>query len=201
MELDAIHSMMATGDQEEEVAVMTRSSIVATEEVKIWRTAQEEDPVVQDIIQRVRQRQVRSAFALTPQGLLVQEDDGQRKLVVPTSMRQKVMALCHDEPTKGHTRIYRTTELVKQRYWWKGMGKDIENYVKSCPVCQVMKSDHRKKVGPLQPIPIPTRKWEQITTRSGDRLTIICRIYSHRCLCGSSHQDGSLCPMYQRDQC
>ena len=44
------------------------------------------------------------------------------------------------------------------------MGKDIENYVKSCPVCQVMKSDHRKKVGPLQPIPIPTRKWEQITT-------------------------------------
>ena len=164
VELDAIHSMMANGDPEEEITVMTRSSIVATEEVKIWRTAQEEDPIVQDIIQRVRQRQVRSAFALTPQGLLVQEDDGQRKLVVPTSMRQKVMASCHDEPTKGHTGIYRTTELVKQRYWWKGMGKDIENYVKSCPVCQVMKSDHRKKVGPLQPIPIPTRKWEQITT-------------------------------------
>ena len=74
------------------------------------------------------------------------------------------MALCYDEPTKGHPRVYRTTELVKQRYWWKGMSKDIKNYVKSCPVCQVMKSDHRKKVGPLQPIPIPTRKWEQITT-------------------------------------
>ena len=59
--------------------------------------------------------------------------------------------------------MYKTMELVKQRYWWKGMGKDIENYVKSYPVCQVMKSDLRKKVGPLQPIPIPTRKWEQIT--------------------------------------
>ena len=77
VELDAIHSMMASGDPEEEIAVMTRSSIVATEEVKIWRTAQEEDPVVQDIIQRVRQRQVRSAFTLTPKGLLVQEEDGQ----------------------------------------------------------------------------------------------------------------------------
>ena len=107
---------------------------------------------------------MRSAFALTPQGLLVHEDDGQQKLVVPTSMQQKVMASCHDEPTKGHTRVYKTMELVKQRYWWKGMGKDIENYVKSCPVCQVMKSDHRKKAGPLQPIPIPTRKWAQITT-------------------------------------
>ena len=27
-----------------------------------------------------------------------------------------------------------------------------------------MKSDHKKKVEPLQPIPIPTKKWEQITT-------------------------------------
>ena len=27
-----------------------------------------------------------------------------------------------------------------------------------------MKSDNRKKVGLLQPIPVPTRKWEQITT-------------------------------------
>ena len=44
------------------------------------------------------------------------------------------------------------------------MGKDIELYVRSCPVCQVMKSDHRKKAGLLQPIPVPSRKWEQITT-------------------------------------
>ena len=70
------------------------------------------------------------------------------------------MASCHDEPTKGHPGIHRTTELAKQRYWWKGMGKDIENCVKSCPVCQVMKSDHRKKVGALLPILIPTRKGE-----------------------------------------
>ena len=78
--------------------------------------------------------------------------------MVPTSMRQKVLALCHDEPTKGHSGVHRMTELVKQRYWWKAMGKDIGNYMKSCLVCQVMKSDHRKKVGPLQPIPVPTRK-------------------------------------------
>ena len=114
MELDAVHSMMASGDPEEELAVMTRSSIVATEEVKTWRTAQEEDPIVQDTIQRTRQRQMRGAFALTPQGLLVQEENGQRKLVVPTSMRRKVLASCHDEPTKGHQGVHRTTELVKQ---------------------------------------------------------------------------------------
>ena len=133
---------------------------MATEEVNIWRIAQGEDPVVQETIQWMRQRQVTSAFALTPQGLLVQEDDGQQKLVVLTSMRQKVPASCHDKPTKGHPGIHRTTELVKQQYWWKDMGKEIENYLKRYLVCQVMKSDYRKKVGTLQPIPIPTRKWE-----------------------------------------
>ena len=35
VELDAIHSMMAKGDQAEEIAVMTRSPIVAIEEVNI----------------------------------------------------------------------------------------------------------------------------------------------------------------------
>ena len=44
------------------------------------------------------------------------------------------------------------------------MGKDVEAYVRSCPVCQSMNPDHRKKTGLLQPIPIPTRKWEQVTT-------------------------------------
>ena len=77
MELDAINNMTAEDDQAEGISVMTRSSIVAIEEVNIWRTPQEEDPTVQDIIQRMRQRHVRSAFALTPHGLLVQEDNGQ----------------------------------------------------------------------------------------------------------------------------
>ena len=113
VELDAIHSTMAEGDQAKEIAMMPQSSIVATKEVNIWRTAQEEDPVVQDTIQPMRQRHVRSAFALTPQGSLVQEDNGQPKLVVLTSMRQKVLASCHDEPTKGHPGVYRTIELVK----------------------------------------------------------------------------------------
>ena len=44
------------------------------------------------------------------------------------------------------------------------MGKDIQEYVQSYPMRQVMKSNNRKKVSLLQPIPIPSMKWEQITT-------------------------------------
>ena len=58
-------------DQAQEIAVMNRSSIVASEEIEEWKTAQEEDPIVRDTIERVRQRQERNAFSLTPQGLLL----------------------------------------------------------------------------------------------------------------------------------
>ena len=64
MELDVVNSATTEGDQAEEIAVMTRSSIVAREEINIRRIAQEEEPVVQDTIQRMKQRQVSSAFAL-----------------------------------------------------------------------------------------------------------------------------------------
>ena len=76
-ELDAENSMTTGGDQAQGIAIMARSPIVALEEVNFWRIAQEKDPVVQDIIQRMRLWEVRSAFALTPQGLLVQEENGQ----------------------------------------------------------------------------------------------------------------------------
>ena len=44
------------------------------------------------------------------------------------------------------------------------MGKGIQEYVQSYPVCQVMKCNNRKKFGLLQPVPIPSKKWERITT-------------------------------------
>ena len=118
MEPDAgVITIVEETDQAQEISMMTRSRIVTSEEeIKEWQSAQEEDPVVRDTIERVRQRQERNAFAPTPQGLLMQEQKSHRRLVVPVSLRQKVLASCHDEPTKGHTRIRRTQELARRRY-------------------------------------------------------------------------------------
>ena len=44
------------------------------------------------------------------------------------------------------------------------MGEDIKQYARSCPTCQMMKSDNQKQTRLLQPIPIPTKRWQQITT-------------------------------------
>lgn len=48
--------------------------------------------------------------------------------------------------------------------FWRVMWGDVSRYVQSCPLCQLTKSDHRNKIGLLQPIPLPDHKWRQIIT-------------------------------------
>ena len=89
--------------------------------------------------------------------------DGHEQMLVPQSMRQEIMKEHHDVPLIGHVGVHRTVDHIKRAFWWKGLWGDVSQYVRSCPVCQLMKSDHRKKAGLLQPIPLPERKWQQIT--------------------------------------
>lgn len=44
-----------------------------------------------------------------------------------------------DSLSGGHSGIKRTYEKLRSSYWWKGMAKDVSNYVKDCPSCSVNK--------------------------------------------------------------
>ena len=142
---------------------MAVSAVVAEEELKLWRKALQEDPNYRDTIQRLRSQQSCGGIQMTSQGLLVIQHGEQKRLVVPTSLRQQILRECHDVPSVGHMSIRRTLELLERSYHWKHMRTDATSYVRTCPTCQMVKSDHRKKAGQLQPIPPPDRKWSQVT--------------------------------------
>ena len=55
-------------------------------------------------------------------------------LVIPVSYAKVVLKLAHDE--LGHNGTARTYALIKRMFYWKGLKKDTENYVKSCHICQ-----------------------------------------------------------------
>ena len=55
-------------------------------------------------------------------------------LVIPVSYAKIVLKLAHDE--LGHNGTARTYALVKRMFYWKGLKKDTENYVKTCHICQ-----------------------------------------------------------------
>lgn len=47
--------------------------------------------------------------------------------------------------------------------YWKGMKKDVKNYVDSCLICQKNKVDAISPAGLLQPLPVPDKVWGDIT--------------------------------------
>src|SRR5579883_867170 len=52
---------------------------------------------------------------------------------------------------------------LKQNLWWTRMKREIAKYVAECDTCQRIKASHLKVAGPLQPLPIPSWKWEDIS--------------------------------------
>ena len=52
---------------------------------------------------------------------------------------------------------------MKRLYYWDGMKSDIANFIKRCMTCQLVKAEHRRPGGLLQPLEIPIWKWDQIS--------------------------------------
>jgi hypothetical protein len=53
-------------------------------------------------------------------------------------------------------------KVLKTRYWWYGMKRDIAEYISLCDTCQRVKAEHQRPAGLLQPLKILEWKWEEI---------------------------------------
>ena len=58
----------------------------------------------------------------------------------------------HDQPLAGHFGRDRTLDLLKRKWFWRSMAKDVEAYVQSCDKCNKTKSLGKKLLPSLQPI-------------------------------------------------
>jgi hypothetical protein len=69
----------------------------------------------------------------------------------------------HDSVIAGHKGAIPTTELVSRNYWFPLMAKEIKAWVAQCAVCMRSKNTPRKPYGLLQPLPISTAPWSDLT--------------------------------------
>jgi hypothetical protein len=60
----------------------------------------------------------------------------------------------------GSTKMYQD---LRQNFWWTRMKWEIAKYMSECDTCQRVKASHLKVSGTLQPLPIPSWKWEDIS--------------------------------------
>ena len=56
----------------------------------------------------------------------------------------------------------KTLEKVSRYWWWAGIARDVKEYVKTCPKCQMMKHDTQIPKDCLQPILAPY-PWHTVT--------------------------------------
>ena len=64
--------------------------------------------------------------------------------IVPVSLKDKVLAGCHDCPTSGHLGTQKTLHRVKHSFIWHELATDVSIYVHSCPVCNRNKKSNVK---------------------------------------------------------
>jgi hypothetical protein len=54
-------------------------------------------------------------------------------------------------------------QRIRSVFYRLGTQKQIKNFIKHCDTCQRHKVDNTKPTGPLQPLPIPTQIWSDIS--------------------------------------
>ena len=116
-------------------------------------------------------QEIRKAYSTNPP---VQQPEWQHhnglfyvdgKMVIPdhTEIRQYILQECHDSVWAGHAGRDKTLEAVKRLFYWRGLAKDVTDYVHSCHTCQVSKSAATQSQGMLHTVEVSTRPWYTIS--------------------------------------
>ncbi|KAL0187931.1 hypothetical protein M9458_015030 [Cirrhinus mrigala] len=84
------------------------------------------------------------------------------RLFVPEGVRSDVIRWGHCSNVARHPGVNRTRFLVKQRFWWRSMARDIRDFVLACSACARGKTSNRPPEGLLQPLSVPSRPWSHI---------------------------------------
>jgi len=80
-----------------------------------------------------------------------------------SALQTKLIAALHSSAVGGHSGQLATYHRVKKLFSWKGLKKDVEEFVKQCLVCQQAKHLNTHSPGLLQPLPIPQGVWRDIS--------------------------------------
>ena len=136
-------------------------SIVQFDELEEWETEVQNDPkllgLIQDLMQDINSH---PGYTFKDRKLFFKG-----RLVLPRGSSKIPMLLeeFHNSAIGGHSGFFRTYKRISAIIYWEGMRKDIQQYVATCEVCQISKYQTLSPARLLQPLPIPTQVWAEIS--------------------------------------
>ncbi|XP_031108702.1 uncharacterized protein LOC116013193 [Ipomoea triloba] len=78
-------------------------------------------------------------------------------------LREKLINEFHNTTLGGHSRVQVTYHMLKALFYWKGMKKEVKQFVRSFDNCQRNKIENIHPPGLLQPLAIPNQAWAQVS--------------------------------------
>ena len=84
-----------------------------------------------------------------------------RRMYVPSNENLHLFLLQqhHDPPAHGHPGFKSMLRKLQENWFWIGMANGCKQYATNCATCRRTKAYNTKKQGLLNPLPIPNRKW------------------------------------------
>lgn len=125
------------------------------------------DPQAQALIKTIlnssqEQDQAHGEYTFSNDLLYKQTPSGP-KLFIPASLRTLILHEHHDLGIAGHCGTNKTLRFIQDQFYWPKMVEDVKAYIKSCEVCQRNKGSNQQPAGLLNPLPVPSQRWESIS--------------------------------------
>jgi hypothetical protein len=124
--------------------------------------AQQRNKGARNIKQKIIQGEGKyKCFRVDPKGVLWFNE----RIIVPKDhkLRKLILDEAHLSKFSMHPGSMKMYQDLKQDFWWTRMKREIAKYVSECDICQRVKASHLKTTGILQPLSIPSWKWEDIS--------------------------------------
>ena len=78
----------------------------------------------------------------------------QYQLVVPPKLRSQVLKEIHEGAMGGHLGEEKTLQKLKDRFYWPGHWKSVQEWCHTCPACSQRKTPTPKNLAPLQSVTV-----------------------------------------------
>jgi hypothetical protein len=87
-----------------------------------------------------------------------------KRICVPKvkAIRDTILREAHESAYSIHPGSTKMYLDLKEKYWWYELKRDVAEYVAICDTCQMVKAEHQRPAGLLQPMKILEWKWEEV---------------------------------------
>lgn len=105
-----------------------------------------------------------------------------KQLVVPITLRPKVLALAHDAKLAGHVGVTRVILKITPLFYWPNLYSDVRDYVTSCEICQKVSKQPTPPAHPLVRVPVVAEPFSRVVfdiigpfneTRAGNKFVLV----------------------------